>query len=120
MSKEDKITCTDVQVKRGHVIVELEYIGEGRSGDYDPDDPNDEPLMRFRVLQADEDGDISEVDNASYCTLISAALPKEKLKALATLILNKVADPVVRGASIKKLCEELSWIDESWIEKERA
>ena len=34
-----------------NVSVELEDIGEGLSGDYDPNDKDDIPLLRFTVLK---------------------------------------------------------------------
>jgi len=30
-----------------NIVVSLEYIGEGLSGDYDEEDPEDVPLLRF-------------------------------------------------------------------------
>ena len=33
------------------VKVELEWIGEGLDGDYNPGDPNDVPLLRFCVYK---------------------------------------------------------------------
>lgn len=44
--------------------VELHWdCAEGVSGDYDEDDPTDEPLLRFDVLYHDE-----QIDDGSYCT----------------------------------------------------
>ena len=89
-----------------NVSVELEDIGEGLSGDYDPNDKDDIPLLRFTVLK---DGE--PVDDASYCTQVPTDItPTEATNVLAT-IMNEVAEPLAQGYSIKKMCERLSWID---------
>ena len=89
-----------------NVSVELEDIGEGLSGDYDPNDKDDIPLLRFTVLK---DGE--PVEDASYCTQVPTDItPTEATNVLAT-IMNEVAEPLAQGYSIKKMCERLSWID---------
>jgi hypothetical protein len=88
----------------GTITVEVEHAGEGWSGDYDPDDPNDEPLLRFYVMR---DGE--QVDDASYCTL--TVDENGNADKLAAIVLARVTAPVESGESIKKLCERLSWID---------
>lgn len=98
-----------VAVSDGEVTVELEWIGEGHDGDFDPDWPEDEPLMRFTVLRR-VDGVNEQIDDASYCTTIRADAPRDELLAHANTILREVADLVRNGQSIKKLCEGLSWI----------
>ena len=89
-----------------NISVELEDIGEGLSGDYDPEDKDDIPLLRFTVLKDDE-----PVEDASYCTQVPTDItPTEATTVLAT-IMNEVAEPLAQGYSIKKMCERLSWID---------
>ena len=88
------------------ITVELEHIGEGWDGDYDPEDSNDDALLRFTVLKNDE-----PVDDASYCTQLPDSLSKNQQLQVATFILDWVYEPLVAGHSIKKLCERLSWID---------
>ena len=88
------------------ITVELEDIGEGLSGDYDPNDKDDIPLLRFTVWK-----DHVQVDDASYCTQVPTDItPTEATTVLAT-IMNEVAEPLAQGYSIKKMCERLSWID---------
>ena len=105
--------------KRGNVAVELEDIGEGVSGDYNEHDPGDIPLLRFTVLvkSADThlDYDWVPVEDASYCTQLSATLPPEQIKAAEELLLDWVYDDVSAGNSVKKLCEALSWISTEWL-----
>lgn len=99
-----------------NVRVEWDDIGEGKMGEYNPDDPDDVELLRFSVWRY-SDGDWHYVDDSSYCTnfpvTASAALRERALKYLH----SEVVDDVVDGNSIKRLCEELSWIDTSWIEE---
>lgn len=94
------------------VRVELEHIGEGYNGDYDPDDPNDRQLLRFTVSVRDEDGEWQQVDDASYCTELTVNLSAEKAQQVLTFIMSEVYDDVVGGNSIKKRCEMLSWVPE--------
>ncbi len=51
------------------MVAELEDIGEGWSGDYDPEDPEDEPLYRMDVFFEDPTDDQDD-DHLSYCTSI--------------------------------------------------
>jgi hypothetical protein len=96
--------------------VVFEYIGEGTNGDYNPDDEFDMPLFRFYVYYSENGGfDWEEADDASYCTTIPIDTPKETMEKLAQIIFDRVKMPLIAGNSIKKICEELSWIDESWI-----
>ena len=89
-----------------NISVELEDIGEGLSGDYDPEDKDDIPLLRFTVL---EDGE--PVEDASYCTQVPTIISITEATKIMEAIMNEVHDPVVQGLSIKKMCEHLSWID---------
>lgn len=89
----------------GGVTVEMEHIGEGLHGDYNPDDPDDVPLLRFTVLK---DGE--QVDDASYCTRVDANTDEENIVYILERIFEAVYDRVKSGESVKKLCEELSWL----------
>lgn len=92
------------------VRVEWVNLGEGCWGDYDPDDPEDENLLRFDVSRL-VDNNWEMVDDASYCTGISAETPRETLIHLLEVIMGEVYEPVTQGHSIKKICERLSWIN---------
>jgi len=98
------------------VKVELDYIGEGNDGDYDSNDSQDEPLMRFAVYRA-ERKDWEAIDDSSYCTQISAREPKEILDRVALYILEEVFEPTKNKHPIKKLCERLSWFEREWLVK---
>ena len=93
------------------VTVELEDIGEGISGDYDPNDKDDIPLLRFTVWK-----DHVQVDDASYCTQVPTTISVTEATKVLSTIMNEVFEPVIRGYSIKKMCERLSWIDSTaWV-----
>ena len=112
-----------MELIRGDVKVELEFIGEGVSGDYSPSDPHDEPLMRFTVYgrpgdhtwpglewgSPNEDG-WHAFSDASYCTNIRDDLPESKKAEYLSQIMDEVYPDASTGKSIKRLCEKLSWI----------
>lgn len=51
----------------GPWTVQWKWEGEGVSGDYDKEDPDDFPLLRAMVLRSDDEG-----FSASFCTLADA------------------------------------------------
>lgn len=110
-----------VQSKRFPLALDLEFIGEGNSGDYDEDDPDDVPLMRFTLLQREEGyaeeevRDFEAVSDCSYSTNIRADLPQETIQALAEKLLAEFEatyDGSRYGAYRPKAqAERLSWMD---------
>lgn len=106
----------DYQLIRGKIKAEWVNLGEGRSGDYDPDDPEDVALLRFdisRLTDNPEDGrnlDWEMIEDASYCTNMPVDTPGDILMDALTFIMNEIYDEAAAGNSIKKLCERLSWI----------
>ena len=90
-----------------NIKVEWTDIGEGLSGDYDPDNPDDISLLRFDVYVV-RNGKWSE----DVVTLKRAAayLAKEYADVLAD-------DP---DTSVKKLGERLSWISPEWFQENAA
>jgi hypothetical protein len=111
-----------VSLEEDNVKVELSWIGEGWNGDYQADDPNDEPLLRFDIsAHKSLNNPYAEPDNgdgwepildASYCTQLLACDKPIAIKALRH-IMDVVKPEVLRGYSIKKVCERLSWISDS-------
>ncbi len=97
--------------------VELEHIGEGYQGDYDENDPEDAPLMRFTAYvrdPEDPDMDWEVVEDSSYCTYLSANDPEEKLQAAVEILFKRFRDAITEypfEGSVKKLGEELSHIN---------
>jgi len=94
-------------ILRDGVMVELYWMGEGYEGDYDPEDPEDDKLLRFDVSHY-RDGEMAEVSDSSYCCQVTDDAPEvEKLCALRH-IWDCVADSVKNGVSVKRDCEQLS------------
>jgi hypothetical protein len=103
----------EVELTKGMVKVALVYIGEGICGEYNEEDPEDIPLMRFDVYKSDEFlSDWQEVGDASYCTQLSLNATEEEKKNCLQVIMDEVYGPLMADCSIKKICERLSWIDE--------
>ena len=92
--------------------VEWYNAGEGHNGDYNPDDPNDENLLRFAVSIFNGES-WEEVDDASYCTRIRANADDEQLARTLYYIFREyrnVIDEYLVEHFVKKLGESLSWI----------
>jgi len=108
--EDDSVAAVSKDKKRRVVI---EWIGEGWNGDYDEEDIHDEPLLRFDV-QDKINGEWETLDNGSYCTAVNARLPKRFWKKMAEYIVRQV-----QGESyIKRICEDLSWINSDEIVQE--
>jgi hypothetical protein len=85
--------------------VELSWdCQEGWSGDYDPKDPDDEPLLRFDVCLNGRC-----FDDGSYCTQLRATDPRRKLFKAARAILSEAEDSISNGC-FKRTMEWMSWI----------
>ena len=94
-----------VSANRNGVEVEIDNIGEGLCGDYDPTDPEDVNLLRFWISV---DGEY--VEDASYCTCIKADADQSDIQKCADLILETVYEPLMNGESIKHICEQFSYL----------
>jgi hypothetical protein len=106
-----------MELIKGLVKIELEYIGEGLNGDFNPNDPDDIKLLRYTVSRI-EDDDIVPIDDASYCTLLpESASSTIQTKALYYLM-SRLYEPITQGLYIKKLCEDLSWLELETFAKE--
>lgn len=114
----------------GNVKVVLEYHGEGDNGDYDPNDPEDAPLIRFSVYRHYEQGEAMDgfflddptpigeygadetgwrpVSGGSYCTEIDARSPDAVLDKAAHHILDTIKDDIANQVRCKRKMEQLS------------
>ena len=72
----------DFIVKGEKYDLEWSHQGEGKFGDYDPNEYHDAPLIRLTLLNKDG----SHVDKCSYCTNIEIDVTPEE----ARIISNKV------------------------------
>lgn len=103
------ISPSCVSIEWDGIVVALENIGEGYSGEYDSRDPEDEQLMRIYVsVRCGEE--LVDYDDGSACTRIPASRSAEKLTEMCILIMRRVFEPVSSSLSIKKIIEELSWL----------
>lgn len=99
----------------GVLRVDWYNAGEGVSGDYDPDDPEDINLLRFDVYikgNKDNGKEWLEVTDASYCTNMPADTPEPTLEKALRYIFKRYRE-VINGPdhpSVKKLGEGLSHI----------
>jgi hypothetical protein len=101
----------------------LEPIGEGYSGDYDPDDPGDAELLRLDIAITSEAAEHFEVygeddggrpgwflpDKTSYCTGVRADLPLEDLTAKAAAMARRAFIEMTNGRGLKSVAQDLSW-----------
>jgi hypothetical protein len=94
----------------GDVMVELVDIGEGFHGEYNPLDPDDQPLLRFYIYERDLDGMWVPVEDASYCTQLNANLSLADQIQIARTIMGRVKPLIEAGESVKRECEDLSWL----------
>ena len=107
--KTDDITGISVKV-------EWYNAGEGSSGDYNPDDPDDINFLRFDVSYKPEE-EWFAVEDASYCTLVPEDTPEMVRFEGLHIIMNRVFYNVADGHSVKKACEQLSWLSPESIEQ---
>jgi hypothetical protein len=122
-------------VIRDDIKIELEDIGEGQCGDYDPEDPDDTPLLRFscyvkgklrQQILKDRSFDLEDltesstitwvaVNNASFCTQLPATMDAADQARAEELLMNKLYEPITSGTDLKRTLEEASWIDPTWL-----
>jgi hypothetical protein len=87
-------------------LVEWVSLGEGNLGYYNPEDPEDQELLRFDVSRRDEDGEWEQIQDGSYCTLMPVDTSSEILQAALSYILREIGG----GFNIKRRLEQLSWL----------
>ena len=90
------------EVSNEHWRVVAEYIGEGYSGDYDEEDPDDKPLMRYDFFRQGEEEAID-----SYCTLMPITDP-QAVRGMAMLFLDALDN---NEHYPKRIMECLTWTE---------
>lgn len=95
-------------VEDGVRVTLNDETNEGWSGDYTPEDPEDEHLLRFYVERL-QGGEWVEVPDASYCTGVANTVSPEVVQKHLAFIMKNVKAPALAGDSLKKICERLSW-----------
>jgi hypothetical protein len=102
----------------GPVKVELEWIGEGYHGDYNPADPQDEPLLRFYTyLRRGRRWEAPEGPMTSFCTLTPATVRPQTARALARMMARTLRRVVESDRSLEIACEGLSHAHPSWLRR---
>ena len=94
---------------KNNVKVEWVNLDEGYDGDYDPENPNDENLLRFDVSHM-VNNEWTEVPDGSYCTQMPASYSDSILQAGLKTIMDAIYDDVSAHGRAKRTCEEMSWI----------
>lgn len=78
------------------------YLGEGLCGDYNPDDPDDRPVLRADLHIPDD------ADGLSYATLATTAISEERLREISRDLFDALpADP--RAVGIRGVMERWTW-----------
>ena len=98
-------------IEYGNYKIVFVDIGEGLNGEYNPDDPDDIPLLRFDSYTLVND-DWEPIDDGSYCTQVRADAEDRVLDTLAATIAIGLADACKNGSSPKRYLERMSWISE--------
>jgi hypothetical protein len=94
-----------MELIEGNTKIELEYIGEGFDGDYDPTDPDDLELLRYTVLQREsEDDEWEPVDDGSYCTMLPETLTDDEKMTALRILMSQLSN------FDKRTAERMSWI----------
>lgn len=103
----------NVEIRKGDRVVSLEYIGEGFSGDYDENNPEDAPLLRLDVgmFDATNIGDQYPDDNFSTCTNISARITTAQAEKICEMLMHYVKE---NDDSLKSLVSAASCLTEIW------
>lgn len=104
--------CTvEMMLEEDGIRVEWEDIGEGICGDYNPEDPDDIPLLRFSVSIL-LDGQWETVEDASYCTQMPVDTPVPILERALQFLFQEYKSALSDYPyhSVKRLGERLSWI----------
>jgi hypothetical protein len=100
------------------VKVEWVELGEGWSGYYDEDDPEDEELLRFDVSWLNDDSEWIDPGDVSYCTRFPASATKEQKAKGLRMLMNAFYDELMsnNGYGGKKIGEAMSWIGLDWLQ----
>jgi hypothetical protein len=97
----------EIEVHNKKFSLTLDFIGEGTDGDYDPENPDDVPLLRYDVCEK-VDGEWEPLRNGSACCQLSAKEKRADLKKAAKKMLEIVSktDP----QNLNFVVQLLSWI----------
>jgi hypothetical protein len=102
------IKFEEIEVHNKKYSLSFCYLGEGADGDYDPENPDDAPLLRYDVCKK-VDGEWEPLRNGSACCQLSANEKRAALKKAAKEMLEIVSktDP----QHLNFVVQLLSWIE---------
>lgn len=106
-----------MELTRDTVSIAWAELGEGMSGDYNEEDPNDVELLRFDIYRL-VDGEWEAVDNGSYCTLMPVDTPADIQYKALEFLMDRLHDAVVNDTH-KKIAEAMSWIEPGWVSEKQ-
>lgn len=93
-------------------------LGEGLSGEYNPENPDDVELLRFDIFVLEGEKWVAPQD-ASYCTRVPVSTPAEQRHKLLKIIAEKAYQATQNPMSLKRTLEGLSWLTANEQEDER-
>ena len=110
---------TVMRLESSWLRVDWANIGEGYHGDFDKDDENDEPLLRYYAYYRQEPGDeFMEVEDFSCCTMISANTSHAILERALRFIYRLLAESLsgrIRGVKCRSPREITDNLGLSWM-----
>ncbi len=90
--------------------VEFEHVGEGQCGDYNVDDLEDVPLLRFYVSQL-KDGKWVELVSVSQCTNLSVFTPESTIARASEKVAEAIHAALGKPETLARIAENLSWFN---------
>lgn len=103
-------------LQKGEVVIEWVELGEGWYGDYNPDDPEDEELLRFDAYIKDHEWE-DDYPTYSYCTRFPASATPEQRQAGLEYLMEHLYPLMSEGKWCRDVAEDLSWINnKDWLE----
>jgi hypothetical protein len=104
-------TFTDIEVIKDNIRLVWEDIGEGWSGDYNDEDPDDTPLLRFSIdWRENANSDWEGLDDASYCTGLPIDTDADTLCEYAESIIASLSSTKEKPTGYKRTLERWSWL----------
>jgi hypothetical protein len=114
--EEDHANVLGCSLYVGDIVMTLSFMNEGHDGDYNPNDPNDEPLLRFDIIQKDEDGEFADHDCSSGCCQLNqeTSTPEQRQRFLELAMCYAQEYLVTGKTSAKSLVGWITWCGADW------
>lgn len=92
------------------VMVEWVRHRESGGGENQVGNAGNGELLHFNVSRITDKG-AELISDSSYCTQVPAATDPAELQRLLEIMMDQIYDPVKAGQPLKRICEELTWIE---------